>query len=74
MFKKLLKQIKRKRISKRNNKKFNIKDFYQTQKDSFTKVFKKNEEKDEILGNMIEDVIKNKFELSGFHITRVSIN
>ena len=65
MFKKLLKQIKRKRISKRNNKKFNIKDFYETQKDSFTKVFKKNEEKDEILGNMIEDVIKNKFELSG---------
>jgi type II secretory ATPase GspE/PulE/Tfp pilus assembly ATPase PilB-like protein len=63
MFKKLLKFFQRITISR--NKKFDIKDFYQTKKNAVLKIVKRTEEKDEILGNLIEEVIKNKFNLSG---------
>jgi len=67
MLKKLFKNYKTKsltNLSKKNNK-INLKELYKEKKELVTSYIKKEEEKDAVLGTLIEDVIKDRFNLSG---------
>ena len=67
MIKKLLRKYKTKKIANlsKKNKKINLKEFFQETKKLIINYIKKDDEKDAELSTLIEDVIKNKFNLSG---------
>jgi len=67
MLKKLFKKYKSKNLSNlsKKSKSFNLKDFFQEKKALISTYIKKDEEKDAVLGSLIEDMIKEKFNLSG---------
>ena len=67
MLKKLINKYKSKNLKNvaRKRKKLDLKEFYNEKKALLTSYIKKDEEKDAILGTLIEDVIKDRFNLSG---------
>jgi general secretion pathway protein E len=50
---------------KSNNKKIDFKEFFEKQKKTLLTFITKKEDSDSTLGNIIEDVIKNKYQLKG---------
>ncbi|MGB1226877.1 MAG: GspE/PulE family protein [Poseidonibacter sp.] len=67
MLKKLINKYKSRNLKNvaRKRKKLDLKEFYNEKKALLTSYIKKDDEKDAILGTLIEDVIKDRFNLSG---------